>query len=161
MKRESQVKGCIEECEGYVRRAGEGEMPQFWGLYQLEDDGICWKWLADFESEETAQQVMKIREGIADKMEGKMAKKITDVLAPDGMAYLRAVFEVMHALCVMAVREADTISFDEFFALFTQAIVEQEEGIRLIHVAALRLEGESGKLVNDFIARGTARGGEE
>jgi len=160
MKREYQVKGCIEECEGHVRWAGEGETPQFWGLYQLEDDGICWKWLADFESEKTARQVMKIREGIADKMEGKMAKKITDVLAPDGMAYLRAVFEVTHALCAMAVREADTISFDEFFALITQAIVEQEEGMRLVHVAALRLEGEAGKQVKGFIALARMLGGE-
>lgn len=155
MKREYQVKGCIEEdCE--VRWAGEGETPQFWGLYQLEDDGICWKWLADFESEETARQVMKIREGIT----GKAGKKITDVLAPDGMAHLRAVFEVTHALCAMAVREADAISFDEFFALITQAIVEQEEGMRLVHVAALRLEGEAGKLVKGFIALADMLGGE-
>ena len=155
MKREYQVKGCIEE-DGGVRWAVEGETPQFWELYQLEDDGICWKWLADFESEETARQVMKIREGIT----GKTGKKITDVLAPDGMAYLRAVFEVTHALCVMAVREADTISFDEFFALITQAIVEQEEGMRLIHVAAHRLEGGGGKLVKGFIARADMLGGE-
>ena len=51
MKREYQVKGCIEECAGHVRWAGAGEDAQFWGLYQLEDDGICWKWLADFDSE--------------------------------------------------------------------------------------------------------------
>ena len=58
MKREYQVKGCIEECEGHVRWAGEGETPQFWGLYQLEDDGICWKWLADFDSEEDAHAAL-------------------------------------------------------------------------------------------------------
>ena len=62
MKREYQVKGCIEECEGNVCWAGEGETPQFWGLYQLEDDGICWKWLADFESEEDAREAMAKQE---------------------------------------------------------------------------------------------------
>ena len=56
MKREYQVKGCIEECEGHVRWAGEDA--QFWGLYQLENDGICWKWLADFDSVEDAHAAL-------------------------------------------------------------------------------------------------------
>lgn len=57
MKREYQVKGCIEE-DGGVRWAEEGEQAQFWGLYQLEDDGICWKWRADFDSEEAARAAL-------------------------------------------------------------------------------------------------------
>lgn len=63
MKREYQVKGCIEECEGHVRWAGEGETPQFWGLYQLEDDGICWKWLADFDTQAEAKAYVGGRHG--------------------------------------------------------------------------------------------------
>lgn len=58
MKREYQVKACVKERGGRIRAVREGETPQIWALYQLQDDDICWKWRAYFASEEDARMAL-------------------------------------------------------------------------------------------------------
>ena len=155
MKREYQVKGCIEEdCE--VRAAEAGEEAQFWSVYKRDAGRMEWAWVADFDHEADARRLVAVRESVT----GRMGESAAEVLSAEGLAHIRSAFNLASLLSMLAVCEAETIPFDEFLELITRAMAEQEEGMRLIHVAALRLEGESGKLVNDFIARVTARGGE-
>lgn len=52
-----QVQGCVEvedDGERFVRAAGEGEAPEFWGVYAQDSDGTH-TWIADVASQDEAQ----------------------------------------------------------------------------------------------------------
>ena len=155
MKREYQVKGCIEEdCE--VRAAEAGEEAQFWSVYKRDAGRVEWAWVADFDHEADARRLVAVRESVT----GRTGESAAEVLTVEGLAHIRSAFNLASLLSMLAVCEAETIPFDEFLELITRAMAEQGEGLRLVYDAAHQVKDEKATLAKALAAQVTTRGGE-
>ncbi|ALS68386.2 zincin-like metallopeptidase domain-containing protein [Pandoraea apista] len=97
-----QVQGCVEvedDGERFVRAAGEGDAPEFWGVYAQDSDGTH-TWIADVASQDEAQmladRVGKIPGFVREAQEAQAIASLSDgdVPTPDatpqreGLTYL-------------------------------------------------------------------------